>query len=107
MRFFADRRFRRGDSPPRKTPRLNLLSQDLEDALKERGVAIDRHDPPSILLFRADSKGGEAVLAEHHLEFDSAMHDEGYVIAPAGARTLAVIAETPPAFSTARRPSSN
>lgn len=84
--------------PHQENPETEFVVSDLGDALKERGVAIDRHDPPSILLFRADSKGGEAVLAEHHLEFDSAMGAEGYVIAPAGARTLAVIAKTPTGF---------
>ncbi len=84
--------------PHQENPETEFVVSDLGDALKERGVAIDRHDPPSILLFRADSKGGEAVLAEHHLEFDSAMREEGYVIAPAGVRTLAVIAKTPTGF---------
>ena len=72
-----------------------FIVRDLSQALKERGIAINEHDAPAIHLFRADSKGGAAWLEEHHLAFDTAMNAEGYVIGPAGVRSVVIIAKTP------------
>lgn len=71
---------------------------DLTASLKRKGVSINEHDAPSIHFFRADSKGGVYLLKEHHLQFDPAMKDEGYVIAPAGVRSLVVIAKSEAGF---------
>ncbi len=51
-------------------------------------------DAPFIRLERADTDPAKALLGQHHLSFDPAMHDEGYVIVPDGQGGLAVIAET-------------
>jgi len=72
-----------------------FIVRDLSQALKERGIAINEHDAPAIHLFRADSKAGAAWLEEHHLVFDTAMNAEGYVIGPAGVRSVVIIAKTP------------
>ncbi len=89
-----------GDSgvliPHEQDAETEFIVRDLADALKEKGIAIDRHDAPAIHFFRTDSKGGAAYLAEHHLTFESAMSEEGYVIGPAGARSVFVIAKTTP-----------
>ena len=63
----------------------------IETSLGKRTV---REDAPFIRLERAESAPAQALLAEHHLTFDPAMHDEGYVIVPDGQGGLAVIAET-------------
>jgi hypothetical protein len=49
---------------------------------------------PAIYLERESSPAAKEHLAHNHLTFDTAMHDEGYIIAPVGARGMAVIAET-------------
>ena len=63
----------------------------IEDSLGKRAV---REDAPFIRLERAESAPAQALLAQHHLTFDAAMHDEGYIIVPDGQGGLAVIAET-------------
>jgi len=63
----------------------------IEDRLGKRTV-LD--DVPSIRLERAETAEAQALLAQHHLTFDPAMHDEGYIIVPDGQRGLAVIAES-------------
>src|SRR5579863_6318580 len=72
-----------------------FIVRDLSQALKERGIAVSEHDAPVIHFFRAGSKGGAAWLEEHHLVFDTAMNAEGYVIGPAGVRSVVIIAKTP------------
>ena len=79
-------------------PETEFVVRDLSDALKERGIAINEHDAPAIHFFRADSKGGAAWLEEHHLTFDAAMNDEGYVIGPAGVRSVVVVAKKAAGF---------
>jgi hexosaminidase len=71
-----------------------FAAKDLEDALKDRGVRVGEHEEALIRLERADSGLGKDLLARHHVKFDAAMHDEGYVLVPDGAHGLAVIAET-------------
>jgi len=52
-------------------------------------------DPkPAVRVVPTDSAHGKALLTQHHLTFDPAMHDEGYVLVPDGPQQLAVIAET-------------
>jgi hypothetical protein len=63
----------------------------IETSLGKRTV---REDAPFIRLERAESAPAQALLAQYHLTFDSAMHDEGYIIVPDGQGGLAVIAET-------------
>jgi hexosaminidase len=63
----------------------------IEQSLVKRTV---RANAPNIRLERADSAAAQSLLARHHLSFDPAMHDEGYIIAPDGQGGLAVIAQT-------------
>jgi hypothetical protein len=63
----------------------------IETSLGKRTV---REDAPFIRLERAESAPAQALLAAHHLTFDPAVHDEGYIIVPDGQGGLAVIAET-------------
>ena len=84
--------------PHEQDPETEFIVHDLSQALKERGIAINEHDAPAIHFFRTDSKGGAAYLEEHHLTFDTAMNEEGYVIGPAGVRSVVIIAKTPAGF---------
>jgi hypothetical protein len=69
-----------------------FAAQDLvEERLGQRTVL---QDAPFIRLERAQSAPAQALLAAHHLSFDPAMHDEGYILVPDGQGGLAVIAET-------------
>ena len=71
----------------------NFAVEDLiEDRLGKRIVAADA---PYIRLERAETAEAQALLTQHHLSFDAAMHDEGYILVPDGKGGLAVIAETP------------
>ncbi len=63
----------------------------VENSLGKRTV---REDAPFIRLERAESAPAKLLLSEHHLTFDPAMHEEGYIIVPDGQGGLAVIAET-------------
>jgi hypothetical protein len=63
----------------------------IENSLGKRTV---RDDAPFIRLERAESAPAQALLTAHHLTFDPAMHDEGYILVPDGEGGLAVIAET-------------
>ncbi|MGB6973527.1 MAG: family 20 glycosylhydrolase [Terracidiphilus sp.] len=71
-----------------------FAAEDLEAALKARGVVAGRHGRARVRLERADTREGRALLEHNHLQFDAAMHDEGYVLVPDGRHGLAVIAET-------------
>ena len=61
---------------------------------KDWGKRAVQKDAPFIRLERADTDRAKSLLGRHHLQFDAAMHDEGYVILPDGQGGLAVIAET-------------
>ncbi len=77
----------------------NFAVRDLaEVAGRCAGVQIDKHDAPQLLFFRADSKQGASLLKSLHLQFDPAMNDEGYVIVPAGVRSVFVIAKSDAGF---------
>ena len=70
----------------------SFTAEDLaEQSLGKREV---QKDAPFIRLERADTEAAKALLDQHHLAFDPAMHDEGYVLVPDGQGGLAVIAET-------------
>ncbi len=71
-----------------------FAAKDLEEAFRSRDVHLSERESSPISLDRAESKAGKELLARRNLKFDPAMHDEGYVIAPDGAKGLAVIAET-------------
>lgn len=76
----------------------NFTLRDLAQTLKERGVQINEHDAPQLLFFRTDSKQGASLLKDLHLQFDPAMNDEGYVIAPAGVRSIVIVAKSEAGF---------
>ena len=69
-----------------------FAAEDLtEESLGKRQV---QKDAPFIRLERANTDPAKTLLEQHHLSFDPAMHDEGYVIVPDGQGGVAVIAET-------------
>jgi hypothetical protein len=76
----------------------NFTLRDLAETLKERSVQINEHDAPQLLFFRTDSKQGVSLLKDLHLSFDPAMNDEGYVIAPAGVRSIVIVANSAAGF---------
>jgi hypothetical protein len=78
--------------------KLDFVAHDLTDDLTKKGVPVNEHDAPSILFFRADSRAGIHFLKEIHLQFDPAMKEEGYLIAPAGIRSVFVIAASSAGF---------
>jgi hexosaminidase len=78
-----------------KNPDDEFAAKDLEETLKLRGMTRAEHDAPLVRLEHADTGVAKALLERHHLTFDPAMHDEGYIIVPDNSRGLAVIAESP------------
>jgi hypothetical protein len=68
--------------------------KDLEDSLASRGISIHVNDATPLFLLHAETGPAKELLARNHLTFDTAMHDEGYVVVPDGSRGLAIIAET-------------
>ncbi len=84
--------------PAEKDAATEFAVKDLTDTLKARGVAVNQHDAPTILFFRADSDAGLHFLKAHHLQFDPAMKDEGYVLAPEGVRSVFIVAQTAAGF---------
>ena len=84
--------------PHEKDAEIDFVVRDLAEALRERGVPIDKHQAPLINFLSVNSKGGASILEERHLQFDPAMAKEGYVIAPAGVNSVVVIAQTTTGF---------
>ena len=72
-----------------------FAAKDLEETLKSRGMRQAEHNAPIVRLVHANTGIAKSLLARHHLAFDPAMHDEGYIILPDSARGLAVVAESP------------
>ena len=68
-----------------------FAAKDLEEALKERGVAVGQSERSHHSI--GPTRVSKELLAKK-LNSIQPMHDEGYVIAPVAARGLAVIAET-------------
>jgi hexosaminidase len=71
-----------------------FAASDLEHAIASDDVVVGSGRTAAISLLRAETPGAKALLANHHLQFDPASHDEGYAIVPDGAHGLAVVAET-------------
>ncbi|HEY3624981.1 MAG TPA: glycoside hydrolase family 20 zincin-like fold domain-containing protein, partial [Terracidiphilus sp.] len=85
---FAVRVSARGDGEDQ------FAAEDLKSYLNGGGESPHTDgDGPAVLLERAATPEASKQLRESHLAFDPAMHDEGYVLLPAG-KNLAVIAET-------------
>jgi hypothetical protein len=87
------------DATAQKNEEDEFALKDLEEELAGRGLSLHVQDvrgidAPGIELYRAQSAPAIELLERHHLKFDAAMHEEGYVIVPAGKQGLAVIAET-------------
>ena len=70
-----------------------FAAEDLGKAIAADDVA-DGHGA-TVALLRSSSSAASALLSKNHLQFDPAMHDEGYILVPDGKSGLAVIAETP------------
>lgn len=69
-----------------------FAAKDLEQAIAAFGIAAGKS--ATVSLLRADSSAAKSLLERNHLQFDPAMHDEGYVLVPDGKHGAAVIAET-------------
>jgi hypothetical protein len=92
------------ENATKQTPEARNLEQwltvpgTLEGPMYGLSLRFDqRNGPesaPSIRLLRTLNQSAKALLAKHHLTFDPAMHDEGYIIVPDGHEGLAIIAET-------------
>lgn len=70
-----------------------FTEKDLKGALEVAGVKLSAEGTP-IVLERAKSEQAKELLRKHEITFDSALHDEGYVLVPDGRKGLAVIAES-------------
>ena len=70
----------------------NFAAQDLFQA----SGAKNGTDAAVFIRFERLDESGQAkeLLAKHHLAFDAAMHDEGYILVPAEGNALHIIAET-------------
>ena len=69
-----------------------FAAKDLEAAIAAYKIASGKS--ATISLLRADTSAAKTLLARNHLQFDPALHDEGYVLVPDGKHGAAVIAET-------------
>jgi hexosaminidase len=83
-------------SAPGKSAEDQFAASDLEDAIKRMNTtdaASPAGLPYRVLLLRADSAEGKALLARAHLAFDPAMESEGYILV-LDARGATIVAET-------------
>jgi hexosaminidase len=83
-------------SNPGKSADDEFAASDLEDAIKQLTPASAANAgglPYRILLLRADSAEGNALLARTHLAFDPAMESEGYILI-LDAHGATIVAET-------------
>ncbi|HUH61733.1 MAG TPA: family 20 glycosylhydrolase, partial [Terracidiphilus sp.] len=71
-----------------------FAAKDLEQSIAAFGVAAGKSKSATISLLRADTSAAKSLLSRDHLQFDPAMHDEGYVLVPDGKHGAAIIAET-------------
>ena len=71
-----------------------FAAKDLEDTIKSIGLDVASAHGARIELLRASEPAARSLLKTHDLAFTPAMHDEGYILAPRGDNSLAVIAET-------------
>lgn len=67
---------------------------DLAGAMRERGIRVvaPRKGVARIVLLRQSSTLADSILRRFHLEFDPAMHDEGYVLVTEGLSTYDIAA---------------
>ncbi len=73
----------------------SFTAGELEDALKVDGVSLKTSTrTPTIAFLDASSSEAKSFVEAHGLKFEPAMRDEGYIVAPTGENTLAVIAES-------------
>ena len=86
------------DSSVEKGSEAEFALKDLEESLANRGLSVHVNDSNLIWFLHADAPQARGLLALHHLIFDPAMHDEGYVIVPERMGGLAVIAESSAGF---------
>ncbi|MDB4913728.1 MAG: hypothetical protein JWM95_1372 [Gemmatimonadetes bacterium] len=72
-----------------------FAARDVRDALRTTGVALvtSANASARVVLLRASMPAARALMARDKLTFDTAMHDEGYLLVPDG-MTLNVIGET-------------
>ncbi len=71
------------------SPEDRFAGGDLAAALKARGIAVATSDGPgvvTVMLSRRGSGVGRRALARNHLVIDSAMGEQGYVLAASGHR---------------------
>jgi hypothetical protein len=73
-------------------PEDAFAADDLEHAIVGNDVIAGSGGASKISLLRADTPAAKSLLSAAHLQFDAAMHDEGYAIVPDGAHGLAVVA---------------
>ncbi|MGA2806714.1 MAG: glycoside hydrolase family 20 zincin-like fold domain-containing protein, partial [Terracidiphilus sp.] len=81
-------------SPTGKIAEDEFARKDLEESLKSRELLAPAKSAATVWLLRAEAARARQLLAQHHLVFDPAMHDEGYILVPDGRAGLAVVAET-------------
>ena len=70
--------------------------KDLDETLQSHGVkVVNRDSSATIGFFLTSAENAKHILQDRHIEFATAMHDEGYVIAPKGESVMMVLADTP------------
>jgi hypothetical protein len=65
---------------------------ELTQALESHGVSVAASGAVTLRLERAESDEAVKLLALHHLRFDAAMRDEGYILVSDGGQGLTVVA---------------
>jgi hexosaminidase len=74
-------------------PEDRFAASDLATVLKDRGIrSLNGETGPGtyVVLMRANAADARSLLRRHSLAFDSAMHDEGYVVLPDGNRIVVI-----------------
>ena len=78
-----------------------FAAQNLSQTLRRRGILLSPAAGPTdltITLLRAGASQAQQILADNHLSFDQAMHDEGYILLShkdsSGGNTVDIIGET-------------
>jgi len=71
-----------------------FAAEDLASSLKDRGIdaRVGNKGKIKIVLLRQQTKKAEAILTRANISFDSAMHDEGYVLVTDGNITYDIAA---------------
>jgi hexosaminidase len=71
-------------------------ADDLEEWLTGHGISVHAKRAAGVSFASADSQ--RELLAGHHLTFDPAMHEEGYILVPDGHGGMVLVAETAAGF---------